>query len=167
MSPKSSKIPCKFPASREFGPGDRLQTDCILSQVLHNQNIHLRVAACDIQRVFMLRHVAKISMCFQRSPFTVRNSTQHECDMEGRSCPYHLRASPCSVAASGTTSSTRTARWRRRPLMLPQIFNLRPGLTFRATCRAPTSRGKSPRQRATRARTAFDHSGLRWFEINT
>jgi hypothetical protein len=30
----------------------------------------------------MLRHVAKLYMYFQRSPFVVGSSTQHECDME-------------------------------------------------------------------------------------
>jgi hypothetical protein len=31
--------------------------------------------------VFMLRHVAKIYMYFQGSPFVISSSTQHECNM--------------------------------------------------------------------------------------
>jgi len=34
MSPKSSKIPCKFPASREFEVGDRSDQDCVVSHAV-------------------------------------------------------------------------------------------------------------------------------------
>src|SRR6266436_4602380 len=53
------------------------------SQSLSNKIQHLVPKAHQLVRVFMLHRVAKISMCFQRSPFVVGNSTQHECDMEG------------------------------------------------------------------------------------
>src|SRR6266446_3839373 len=42
MSPKSSKIPCKFPASREFEVGDRSDQDCVVSQPV-------RSLRCDFQ----------------------------------------------------------------------------------------------------------------------
>src|SRR5258707_15204864 len=40
--PKSSKIPCKFPASREFEAGDRSDQDCVVSQPV-------RSLRCDFQ----------------------------------------------------------------------------------------------------------------------
>src|SRR6266849_6677197 len=42
MSRKSSKIPCKFPASREFEVGDRSDQDCVVSQPV-------RSLRCDFQ----------------------------------------------------------------------------------------------------------------------
>src|SRR6266849_9245231 len=39
MSRKSSKIPCKFPASREFEVGDRSDQDCVVSQNISLRNV--------------------------------------------------------------------------------------------------------------------------------
>src|SRR6266849_1581144 len=61
MSRKSSKIPCKFPASREFEVGDRSDQDCVLSQPVAAKRLGLTevpavtIADLDEAKLRMLR----------------------------------------------------------------------------------------------------------------
>jgi hypothetical protein len=52
------------------------------SQILSHKISRLDLMAGRLSGLFMLRHVAKIYMCFQGSPFVVGSSTQHERNME-------------------------------------------------------------------------------------
>jgi hypothetical protein len=63
------------------------------SQILSHKISWLGLIAGRLSSVFMLRHVAEISMHFQRSPFVVGSSTRHKRNMERNIAPRRITRS--------------------------------------------------------------------------
>jgi hypothetical protein len=56
--------------------------DWVVSQILSHKIKGVEVTRRRAEAIFMLRLVAKISMCFQGSPISTGDSTQHERNMK-------------------------------------------------------------------------------------
>ena len=123
MSPKSSKIPCKFPASREFEVGDRSDQDCVVSHAVGLTDVFAAragAAAAEHAKLEIIRH--QFVKGFASAPVNLRGAgvdqvaPQHLGSMRDRA----RTASTTDVAEASCTAIPRNRRMSFSLRILPE-----------------------------------------------